>query len=448
MKNVARVALTPARIERAIAAQQAAIERAKASGSNRPVAELVLHDAEVPGLSVRIRGTGAATYTVKYRAGGRGAAMRRYSIGSAEKVQLATARKKALAVLAAIHDGQDPVADDKAHEALRRAAVAEDAARAARVTLLELIDAYEADLTKRGIVEAKNVGSLLRRTLVSELGTDAEPRELTRAKLVKIIDKIRDSGEPGKATKLANKAHGLLSWAADKGHVPANVLAGRRTVMSREERLRQAEAAKGRALTLDEVGILWRACGDPRVGSVVGAYFRLLLVTGCRRTELAVARMSWIEHDTPLAMPVLVLPATVTKNGHAHAVPLPHLAMDVIASFKRLHTTDWMFPAGRGRGALSGWTHRWATVMKVARELGLTGDLTMHDLRRSARSHWTRIGVEEAVAELMLNHRPKNKLLAIYDLEQRMSARAAAMALWCDGIEVAAASAPATRQAA
>lgn len=432
---IVRERLTPNRIERAVSAQKTATAKAKAEGRNATPADVMLYDADVVGLGVRIRASGAATYIVNYRHGGRGGVTRRYTVGPVERVKLPDARLRALAVLTAVHAGKDPFADDKAADTLRLAAIAEGEARATRVTLAKLVDAYEADLTKRGIVEARNIGSLLRRTIVDEFGADANPRHLTRAELVKVIDAVRDNGEAGKATKLANKAHGLLSWAADKGHVDANVLAGRRTVLSREERLGNSAAAEGRALSMDEVAILWRACDDPRVGPVVGAYVKALLITGCRRTELAVAKLSWIDRDTPLSMPVLVLPPTITKNGHAHAAPFPPLAMSVLTSFKRLHGTEYIFPAGRGRGPLSGWTHRWATLMKVAREQGLKGELTIHDLRRTARSHWTRIGVEEAVAELMLNHRPKNKLLAIYDLEQRMPARCAATAAWCEAIE-------------
>ena len=69
----------------------------------------------------------------------------------------------------------------------------------------------------------------------------------------------------------------------------------------------------------------------------------------------------------------------------------------------------------RGTLIFSGWSKSWPALLKVAREYGLTGDLRLHDLRKSARSHWARIGVHDRVSEAMLNHAEANVLIATYD---------------------------------
>jgi hypothetical protein len=58
------------------------------------------------------------------------------------------------------------------------------------------------------------------------------------------------------------------------------------------------------------------------------------------------------------------------------------------------------------------------------------GRVTIHDLRRTARSWWSELSVPFEVAEAMLNHRPANRLVAIYDRADRWPDRVAASDAW------------------
>jgi hypothetical protein len=81
---------------------------------------------------------------------------------------------------------------------------------------------------------------------------------------------------------------------------------------------------------------------------------------------------------------------------------------------------------------MSGWAKRWAEVVTQLEKRGVNGRLTMHDLRRTARSWWSELGVTEPVAELMLNHRPRSRLVALYDRSERMDERHAAAERWAE----------------
>jgi Arm DNA-binding domain len=69
-------------------------------------AEFTVWDDAVTGFGVRVRPTGAKSYVVVYRAGtGRGAPVRRYTIGSISRIAPEQARERAKAILGSVAHG-------------------------------------------------------------------------------------------------------------------------------------------------------------------------------------------------------------------------------------------------------------------------------------------------------------------------------------------------------
>jgi integrase len=201
-------------------------------------------------------------------------------------------------------------------------------------------------------------------------------------------------------------------------------------------------------LDMAEIAALWRACADAgRVRPGFGAYIKLLILTGCRRGEMAQARLSWIKPTTADRPPLLVIPAEATKPGREHAVPLPTLAQGVIASVKRFADTDLLTPGARSRrtgktAPISGWSKSWPALLKVAEDYGLTRKPAVHDLRKTFRSHLARLGVADRVAEAMLNHAPADRLIGIYDRHDYLSDRIDAAEQWAAEVSQALAEPP------
>jgi integrase len=270
---------------------------------------------------------------------------------------------------------------------------------------------------------------MLRRELVAPLGEATDLATIDRARLAARIAAIADSGRPGAAREFRTRCSVFLNWCTAAGVVDHNPLAGMR--MPRATRAEEI-TVHGRALNEAEMGIFWQAAAAPGEPIYAG-YLRTLLLTGCRRTELAQARWRWVQRDDDTGRAVLVLPREITKNGRPHAVPLPEPVMAMLTAMPRLAGTDLVFPSWRGHDtAMSGWSKRWAEVLAQLEKRDVTGRVTMHDLRRTARSWWSELGVSEPVAELMLNHRPRSRLVALYDRSERMDARHAAAARWAD----------------
>jgi integrase len=376
-------------------------------------AHVLLWDSERPGLCVRVYPTGRKVFTLLYRAGGggRNARLRWLTLGEVGAIGLADARDAAGIHLGAVAKGGDPAAQRR------------EARREARALLEPAIARYGEELARRRLVRGRETISMLKRELLGPLG-NVDLATLDRATMVERVAAIERSGLPGKAKDFRAKAGTFLNWAAAGGLIPANPLAGwRRQRRTRAERL----ARPGRALADAELPVLWRAIGgaeDP----FFRAYLYTLLLTGQRRTETAQMRWSDLRTDAAGAIVEWQIPAEVTKAGRAHRVPVPPDLATTLGGLPRLAGTDLVFP-GRGGRPMSGWSQRLAPVQAATAKAGLA-PWTMHDLRRTVRTGLGRLGVDQEIAELMLNHAPGDELAAIYDRGDYWARRKEAAERW------------------
>jgi integrase len=366
-----------------------------------------LSDAGQPGLMLRVYRTGHKVFMVAYRVGaGRTGKQRWLKIGDAAAISIKAAREAARAVLDEVAKGGDPAGERK------------EAARRERARLGQALDRYEASLEDRHVVKRADLLSLLRRELLVPLG-NIDLAQIDRPMVIDRLDAIARSGRPGAARELRVRAGVFLGWAADQGLIKASPLAGwRQPRRTRAQRLERS----GRALSDAELPILWSIAGA--AGWPFGAYLQVLLLLGQRRTETAMMRWSDIEGD------VWTIPATVTKSGRAHRVPLPRQVVEILNGLPRLKSSGLVFPGRHGR-AMTGWNARLRPVYDQTAARGMAPWMP-HDLRRTVRTGLGRLGVEPVVAELLLNHAVSDELIAIYDRGEYWQQRAEAAAHWAD----------------
>jgi integrase len=363
--------------------------------------EAVWHDAELPGLQLRVQSSGARSYTFRYRLGGRGSLQRRLTL-NAGKISLGAARREIRRRLGEVATGGDPVGERRRDRALLGAA----------------LDHYETHLARRQVVKRGEVLSLLRRELERPFG-NVDLVSLDRQRLAERIAMVESSGRPGAARELKVRATVFFGWAVGEGLIPSNPLAGwRRPRATRAERL----ALVGRALEDRELKAFWRAASA--APWPFGDYLKTLLLTGQRRTETALMR--WADID--LEASVWTIPAMNSKSGRKHVVPLPPAVLKIILATGRT-TSPLVFP-GRGGALMSGWGKR----LTLVREAAGLAHWTPHDLRRTFRSGLAALGVDYAVRELMLNHAVGDDLDQRYDRDPRTAQRAAAAARWAQHV--------------
>ena len=378
---------------------------------------------EPGGLGVRVTPNGRRSFFAYYRFEGR---TRRLTIGEYPTVTLSKARTRFAEAHDAVKAGRDP---GKETVATRKAA------REAE-TVAELVAEYlsrHAEPNKRSAAEDRRI--LEKDVLPAWRRRKA--REISRRDVVTLIDRIVDRGAPVAANRTLTLLHRVFRFATERDIAPANPCAG----VGRPTKERPRE----RALTDTELLSLWEGLDAAAMLPQMRLAIRFLLATAQRVGE--VAGLPWDEIDAAAAL--WTIPAARSKNGTPHAVPLNSIALDVLTEARVFaerradlvrqslppgtpppKPEQWVFPSSVHGRALT----PLAVAKAMRANLGLLGlaskPATPHDLRRSAASHLTALGVPRLVVGKLLGHRDRDVTGRVYDKHGYLPEVRSAVEVW------------------
>jgi integrase len=241
---------------------------------------------------------------------------------------------------------------------------------------------------------------------------------IAKADLLPITDAALARGFSAR-NKLVAVLTGFFGWCHEERD-----LIVRSPVIGIKQRTAKPANGKGkRALDDAEVKAFWTACAAIDAQNLLsvrfGGMFKLMLLTGARRNEIA--GMS----DAEIKGEVWTLPAERAKNGKELRVHLTNTALTVLKSIPRIEGCDFVFgPTGEKCGfGFSKAKDRLNAKAKIA------APWRLHDLRRTFRSGLGRLGVREEIAERCINH-PPGGLVSIYDQHKYEPEMAEAWKAW------------------
>ena len=358
-------------------------------------------DKKLPGFGLRTR-NGKQTWVFQYKLGGQN---RRIKLGGPELSrerarQLAEAEKGKLAV-AKLGHGPDPAAERDRRKA--EAKPQPKSANAFASTIPIYLDARKGGL-KGGTYQAQERHLNDHWRALHELPLGGITRTDVATSLVAMA---KDRG-PIAANRARSTLSKFYAWAIGEGLCDANPVVGTNK--------RDENGPRERSLSDAETAAVWLAAQDNDYGRIL----KLILLTGCRRTELG--DLKWSEID--LEARTITLPGERTKNHQQHVVPLSDSAGEVLAAIPD-HNSEYVFGRMRDSG-FSGWSRRKAEFDKVVK---LKEPWTLHDLRRTVRTGLGQIGIAPHIAEATLNHLPA-KLIRTYDRNKYESEKRAALDQW------------------
>jgi integrase len=379
--------------------------------------ESFLWSSELPGWGLRVSQTGKRSWIVQCRIDGQS---RRTTIGDVRLKSPIEARDRARAILAAAEDNRDLLLEEEA------AAVAEKERRdfAEQRTIGKLVDLYLVEPSVRSKRSFGEIERYLVRVWADVHQDSAET--VTRDRLGEVLEAI--AIERGETT--ANRARTALStmftWALTRGWPdpadPTRRLRLRREASPTMYLHTWDEGSRDRALDLAELGLVWNATAE--VGEPMETIVRLLILTGCRKNEIAELRWSEVDLDKAL----ISLPASRTKNKRPHLVPLPPVAVRMLQAVPRTSST-LIFPS-------IGWSHakqRLDEAIKQARDGQPLPAFTLHDIRRSVVTglHEHRLG-DPHLIEAIVNHvgGQRGGVAGVYDKSERLADRRRALERW------------------
>jgi integrase len=383
-----------------------------------PGGEYIQGDTQVPGFGIRVRPSGKHAYIVMKRLPG-DTKPTRVTLGRVGEITIQEARERARGAVAAVRQGVD------VNRAKREAVAGRRAQRVAAATVRadtgyspdtfgELATRYiERECTR--LARGAEIERVIRRELLPELGT-RPLTELRRRDLNGIVDAIIDSGRPSAAHKVREVGKRITSWADNEELIERDPFEGGKNPVRRRDR--------ARALSTDEITALWQAWET--MAAPMGAFMRLALVTGQRRTEIAT--LEWAEID--LGARLWTIPAAKSKNRLAHLVPLSSLAVEILEGLPGI---DGRFIFSTRAG-----THISGFSKAKSRAAALSGVAAwrLHDLRRTMATRLAELGVPHPVVSKALNHSPRGVMgvTSIYNRYEYLDERREALERWAQRI--------------
>ncbi len=352
------------------------------------------------GLGLRISPTGGKSWVFIYRRKGK---LSRVTIGTYPEMTVADTHTELARLRAMLKKGTDLAL-------VGRAVKGEEFNAPTVPQLAHLYIERYAKVHKRSWLEDQRM-----------LKKDAIPRwrhikakDITRGDVVTLLDDIVDRGSPIAANRTLACVRKMFNYALERSILETSPCVAVKAP-GKEHRC-------DRVLSEAEIRAFWQGLERTRISLPSRYTLKLQLVTAQRKGEIIAAE--WPEFDLTLGW--WTIPADRSKNHLAHRVPLSLFARELLHEMPRLDD-HYLFPsptANKPMGDMS-------VDHAVRRNLGPfgIGRFTPNDLRRTAASHMTSMGIPRLVMSRILNH-VETGVTAIYDRHSYDAEKREALDAW------------------
>jgi integrase len=342
-------------------------------------------DPQLPGHYIRVSPTGSKTFVAVTRDPNGKQVWT--TIGKAHLIGVDEARAKAREIINRVKGGQRVEGPESFQE----------------VTNEWLKRHVEA----KGIITAPAIrGNLQNHVLPVWAGRDFE--SIKRSDVAALMDAVEDKAGPVAADRVLGILSSIFGWyAARNDDYNSPIVRGMRRTKTRER-------ARDRILSDDEIRLIWS-----KAEGTFGDLVRLLLITAQRRETVAAMRWAQISADGIWSVPN----GNRRQKGTGGELVLPPMALDIINARPRFASNPFVFPGPSGASYFRTYA-RGKHALDQA-----TGPLPhwqLHDLRRTARSLMSRIGIRSEVAENLLGH-VQPGIVAVYNRYEYVQEKAQAL---------------------
>ncbi len=329
-------------------------------------------DTVTTGFGLRVYPSGKKSFVVTYRVRGK---QRFMTVGPYGVLTLHQARRKGREILARARLGEDP--SGKRLDDLRAPTMKDLAAR----YMKEHAHVHKKPTT------AQTDQRTWDRLILKSLG-HRKVKDISREDIGRLHSSLADT--PAMANSMLNMLSKAFSLAEAWGWRPEGASPSRYVQRFKMEK-RERFLSENELERLSEV--LATAQQGLNISAQVVAGFRLLILTGCRVSEIV--NLRW--EDVDFERRCLHLPDS--KTG-PKTVYLNGAALQVLAGIERPDRHAYVIP-GRDEGRpLSGLGHQWR---RIRRQAGLE-DVRVHDLRHSFASFGVGLGLPLQQVGKLLGH--------------------------------------------
>ena len=375
--------------------------------ANVPVAK-----SDGDGLTFTLSKNSTASWILRYRFGGR---QKELTIGRYPDITLGKARELALEARAKIQQGID-VARTKKLLAKEMAT-----AKTFRALANDYLAKSELVLATSTLRQRKHH---IKDVILPKLGSYLV-RDVTKTDIVDLIESI---GKVHVASHVLIALSKIFQHGIAKHAALANPCLG-----IRASAICEAPAPTRIRLKLSENELRVLLPALPSIGIANALAIKILLATCVRVSELVKAQWSEIDFDKA----EWFIPAANTKTRKAFTIPLPPAVANWFNELRQYSFgSNYVFPNRRIGSTKKSHLLTLSinlAVIRLCKKIDGVRRFTPHDLRSTARSHLTELGIGIIVAERCLNH-SLGGLVGIYDQHDYMTERRAALELWTEFI--------------
>jgi integrase len=354
-----------------------------------------------PGFALRVFPNGSKSWVFIYHYQGR---KRRMTLGRYPSLSLKDAHKAYRAAKKRLDDGVDPASESQVAKA--------NECRAP--TVGALVDDYLERWAKPNKRSWREDERILNKDVLPEWKW-RKAKDITRRDITGLLDSVIDRGAGIQANRTLAVVRKMFNFGVQRGlldHTPCLGVAA----PAQENR-------RDRVLSKAEIRTFWHALDGARMAEGTRLALKLQLLTAQRIGETV--RAAWDEFD--LLGGAWTIPAKKAKNKCSHFVPLCSQAIAIVERARCLVVNSrWVFPSPRGDQPIN----ETAIGHAVRRNLDTfgVGQFTPHDLRRTAASQMTAMGISRLVVSKILNHVERGVIAVYdrhsYDLEKRQALEA------------------------
>ncbi|MFS7190998.1 tyrosine-type recombinase/integrase [Serratia proteamaculans] len=374
--------------------------------NGKPIPKLI----EMPdggGLSIRVTPLGLIVFQYRYRYAGKA---RRMTLGSYDDISLKEARDMVQEAKRVLTEGKDPITV--------KSMTLESIAGAASVK--DCLSHWTASAQAQRLVKLQYWERAFERHITPYVG-DMIVDEMQISHWQPVFKRMRTGGAETFSGIMLSKLKQVFSYCLRTEKIHVNPISA----------LRVSDVGKPvgvvkRYFSDDEIGTFWLALEGSRIVHQNKIFIKLLLLTGCRGVELRKAKKG--EFDVKNR--TWRVPAENSKTRQPFVRGLSENAVKLIKEAMSLYPNiSQLFPPAivQGDRPMSA-----GVLLNMAEqlrnEMGVH-DWAMHDLRRTAKTKMSELGIEPHVSEKVLGHK-LGGVLAVYDQHSYLKEQQNALDKW------------------
>ena len=427
----------------------------------KPEAKLYeITDGSCAGLKLRVRPSGTKVWAYRFYWENR---RQLFQLGTWPEMTLATAREHAIVARKLLRDGIDPrkagLLSTKSKPAMREPSSSIDIEPAvehprrtdacnkqSRVTDLSDDPAdlppdphsvrflahefyYRHIVKERGYVRPEYIKDILNRDVL-RFWADRDARTIKPREILNRLDQIVDRGSKVMANRVADNLGLMFKYGIHRGIVtdsPVKLLYKPGGTENSRERSFDNDELKAFLLNYKQ------ACRTRRIAHIL----MVLLLTMQRRQELALARKS----DFDLDAGTWSIPDEHAKGKRGqrrgHVLPLTFSAVTELRALMDLAgDSPYLLPRADGEKPIDPKviTRAAKRLQRRFQKFGIQ-PWTPHDLRRTGRTALSALGIDDKIAERVINHKPA-RIKRVYDRYEYFNEKKDALAKWEEHLKI------------